>query len=325
MTGTEVALVDAAPFELAWPGDYRRAETLTEIWLRSFRSDHTRRAYWRDLRRWLAWCEQCQVSPRDARIAHADMWIESQRADGCAEASIARRLAAVSSWYGYLIDNTVEDAVPLATRNPAKTRAKPKIDPDYSPTLALSQAEAIRLIAAADAAGVVASALIRLLLVNGLRIGSVLDSRIENLGHDRGHRTLTLQVKGGRKSRVAIPPMVGEAIDAMLAARVGWAESGPLFLTPSGTVPTEVWAWRLVRKLARAAAIPQAEGISPHSLRATAITALLDGGVSLRDAQDFAGHRDPRTTRRYDKSRNSLDRHGAYALAGQLGTDPGDS
>ena len=46
----------------------------------------------------------------------------------------------------------------------------------------------------------------------------------------------------------------------------------------------------------------------------TAITAALNAGVPFRDVQDFAGHADPRTARRYDRSRHNLDRHATYAL-----------
>jgi integrase/recombinase XerD len=75
-------------------------------------------------------------------------------------------------------------------------------------------------------------------------------------------------------------------------------------------------AARIVRRLARAAGIRRR--ISPHSLRHTAITLALDAGVPLRDAQDFARYADPRTTRRYDRGRRSLDRDATYALASFL-------
>jgi integrase-like protein len=79
----------------------------------------------------------------------------------------------------------------------------------------------------------------------------------------------------------------------------------------------------LVRRLARAAGIPAWEKISPHSLRHSAITFALDAGVPLRDVQDYAQHKDPRTTRRYDHSRDSLDRNAAYTVAAYLGLDAG--
>jgi len=55
--------------------------------------------------------------------------------------------------------------------------------------------------------------------------------------------------------------------------------------------------------------------VSPHTLRHAFVTAALDAGASLRDVQDAAGHADPRTTRRYDRARHSLDRHPTYAVA----------
>ena len=73
-----------------------------------------------------------------------------------------------------------------------------------------------------------------------------------------------------------------------------------------------------MRRLARAAAIPSWEQLTPHSLRHTAITLALDAGAALRDVQDFAGHRDPRTTRRYDRARDTLDRNAAYTLTAYL-------
>jgi integrase len=51
-------------------------------------------------------------------------------------------------------------------------------------------------------------------------------------------------------------------------------------------------------------------------LRHAFVTLALDAGVNLRDVQDAAGHADPRTTRRYDRSRHNLDRHPTYLLAG---------
>jgi integrase/recombinase XerD len=53
-------------------------------------------------------------------------------------------------------------------------------------------------------------------------------------------------------------------------------------------------------------------------VRHSAITFALDAGAPLRDVQDYAGHKDPRTTRRYDVSRDSLDRNAAYTVAAYL-------
>ena len=73
-----------------------------------------------------------------------------------------------------------------------------------------------------------------------------------------------------------------------------------------------------MRRLARTAGIETWQELSPHSLRHSAITFALDAGAALRDVQDYAGHKDPRTTRRYDHARDSLDRNAAYAVAAYL-------
>jgi hypothetical protein len=65
-------------------------------------------------------------------------------------------------------------------------------------------------------------------------------------------------------------------------------------------------AARIVTRLARR--IGCSKHFTPHSLRHSAITAVLNAGVSLRDVQEFARHADPRTTVRYDRARHSLDR-----------------
>ena len=76
--------------------------------------------------------------------------------------------------------------------------------------------------------------------------------------------------------------------------------------------------WELVQRTARHASLEEWQRLSPHSLRHTAITLALDAGARLRDVQDFAGHRDARTTRRYDRARESLDRSPTFALTDWL-------
>ena len=64
----------------------------------------------------------------------------------------------------------------------------------------------------------------------------------------------------------------------------------------------------LVHRLVRAADIESWQELSPHSLRHSAITFALDAAAALRDVQDYAGHKDPRTTRRYAPAWGSLNR-----------------
>jgi integrase/recombinase XerD len=155
----------------------------------------------------------------------------------------------------------------------------------------------------------------------GLRVDELAAADVTDLGHDRGHRILTVTRKGGRRATVVLPPATAAAMDAYLtdrAAGTGRPAEGPLLATASGGRLDQAALWKLVRRLARAAGIPSWARLSPHSLRHTAITLALDAGAHLRDVQDFAGHRDPRTTRRYDRARDTLDRNAAYTLTAYL-------
>jgi len=73
-------------------------------------------------------------------------------------------------------------------------------------------------------------------------------------------------------------------------------------------------ATRRLRNLATSAGISTAR-MHPHMLRHTFVTTMLDAGVDIRDVQIAARHADPRTTMRYDRARQNLDRHANYILA----------
>ena len=91
---------------------------------------------------------------------------------------------------------------------------------------------------------------------------------------------------------------------------------GPIFKKRNGQRLDRHAAYRRVARLARAAGIEIA--VTPHTLRHTFVTLSLDAGVSPREVQDAAGHRDPRTTQRYDRGRGNLERHPTYQLAAYL-------
>ncbi len=97
---------------------------------------------------------------------------------------------------------------------------------------------------------------------------------------------------------------------------IGERGEGPIFLTPEGRRLDRHGAGRIVRRVARRAAI--SKPIGPHTFRHAFITAALDAGVPLRDVQEAASHADPRTTMRYDRARASLDRHATYIVAAYI-------
>ena len=194
---------------------------------------------------------------------------------------------------------------------------------DDSPTLGLTKAQARLLVAAADSDGLRSAALIRFLLDNGLRVGSVVGARIENITEDDGHHVILLKGKGDARRKVAVPPPAYNAIMRMLAAR-GNPPSGPLFATRTGRPVDRHYVVRLVRRLAAAAGISVAARLSPHSLRHSFATEALKRGVSLHQLQDDMWHADPRTTEVYNRARNRLDKSAAYVVAGEFEPEADD-
>lgn len=292
---------------LAAPAADDSVTRLIAAWLLSTGSEHTRRAYRADLAQWAAWLADHDVPLLAVARGHVDAFSAGLAALGAAPATIARKVAAISSFYGYAADENVLPA------NPAARARRPAIDPDYSPTHGLDVSEARALITAADADGPRSSAIVRVLLETGMRVSELAAALIENLGAERGHRYITITRKGGREQKLALPPTAAHAVGTATAGRA----AGPVIVTRTGKPMASSEIYRTVRRLARQAGITKK--ITPHSLRHAYATLALDAGVPLRDVQTDLGHRDPRTTRRYDRARERLDRSGAYRVAAVLG------
>lgn len=293
----------------------------TLAWIRSRKSIHTRRAYFRDLADYLAWCEQTGLDPRDATRGDIDTYA-SDRCSTLSPTSLARRLSTLSSWYRYLMSNDV------AAANPVLSVDRPGGDRDTSSTVGLSGPEVSAFMRAARAtASRRDAAILGMLAELGLRVGEALALDLADFRHNRGHRTVRVAGKGGKYRELPIPAPLARDVDAYLADRAALAGvpvedlTGPAFVTATGQRVTQPAVFRLVRRIARAAGLPGADKLSPHSLRHTVATAALDAGAPLRDVQDMLGHADPRTTRRYDRSRGSLDRSPAYLIAGLFAHD----
>jgi integrase len=275
---------------------------------------HTRAAYGRDLRHYFDWCEAHDVPVLEAARSTIDAYARAlaERPQGPRErpaspATVARRLATLSGFYGYAVSEAVLE------RNPVDHVRRPRLGQD-SPTLGLDRGEARRLLRAARSDGPRAHALVALLLHDGLRIGEALGADVSDIAQVRGHHVLNVRRKGGSRRAVALNPATYEA----LATYRGDRADGPLFTTRTGGRFDRSEAWRLIRRLAADADLPGAARLSPHSLRHTFVTLAREAGVPLEDVQDAAGHADPRTTRRYDRGRHNLDRSPSYALGAFL-------
>jgi integrase/recombinase XerD len=195
----------------------------------------------------------------------------------------------------------------LLDHSPAAHVRRPRLDYE-SHAVGLASNELGALLVAAGLGPPAEHALVSLLALNGLRVSEATGANIENLGVERGHRTLVITRKGGKVVTIPLAPRTARAIDLTIGERT----EGPIFLTADGRRLDRHGAGRIVRRIARRAGITKTVG--PHTLRHAFITAP-DAGVPLRDVQEAASHADPRTTMRYDRARTSLDRHATYIVA----------
>lgn len=294
----------------------------TAAWLAA-KKPTTREAYHRDLRSWAEYCDRRGQHPLLARKPDADLfgaWLQEPAGPALTAASAARRMAAVSSWYRYLV------ACDLHERNPFAAAARPRVDRDYSATAFLDETAARRLIAAVEnhrgITGLRDTAAVRLMLQLGIRVTEVCTLTRDSLGTAGGQRTLTIHGKGGKRVVRALPPAAAAALDRYLDARdAATPPPAPahLFTTDTGRAVDRTHLFRLVRRLASEAGLPHPDTITPHSLRHTFATLATERGADLDDLQDAMGHADPRTTRRYQRSARRLERDPAHLVSAALG------
>jgi integrase/recombinase XerD len=151
------------------------------------------------------------------------------------------------------------------------------------------------------------AALAVLLGLNGLRVSEACTTNVEDLGIERGHRTLRIVGKGNKPATVPLVPRTARTVDLA----VGERHEGPILRRRDGHRLDRRTAHRWVRSIGKRAGL---DAVHPHMLRAAFIMAALDAGVPLRDVQIAARHADPRTTTIYDHRRQNFDRHAAYVV-----------
>jgi integrase len=145
----------------------------------------------------------------------AALWARHLEAAGIKNSTAARKLTAVSSFYGWCA------RCGHVRANPAAGLPRPAVDYDTSATPGLTRDQAIALLEAADAGPQAArtAALAATLLYTGARVSELLGADIEDLGTDRGHRVLRVRCKGGKIQALALPAPAADRIDAYLATR----------------------------------------------------------------------------------------------------------
>ena len=210
--------------------------------------------------------------------------------------SVARMLSAFRSFYRYALQHA------LCERDPSAQVAAPKRDRPLPAVLTEDEVE--RLLQAPDTAcprGLRDRAMLELLYASGLRVGELVALRHAQVNRRAG--VLRLSGKGGKERMVPfgecaagwLERYLAEARGALLGTAGGAAED--LFVTRRGRAMTRQAFWQLLRRYARRAGI--AKTLSPHVLRHTFATHLLNHGADLRVVQMLLGHGDLSTTQIY--------------------------
>lgn len=260
-------------------------------------SEHTVSAYRRDLAVYLSWLADVGIDDTTA-ISGATIgrFIADRSAivPAPAATSLARLQSSVRGLHRYLVREGIELEDPSGRLRP------PKAPQRLPKALTIDQVE--RLLAAPSAEepiGIRDRALLELLYATGARVSEAVGLDVDDLAHGD---VLRLRGKGSKERIVPMGSFARNAVDAYLTrVRPGLAAKGKasarLFLGARGAPLSRQSAWLIIRSAAEHAQI--SSDVSPHTLRHSFATHLLQGGADVRVVQELLGHASVATTQIY--------------------------
>jgi site-specific recombinase XerD len=259
----------------------------------------TLEAYRHDLRTYFQWAADASLDVFGATRGHIELYRATLEERGLAPTTIDRRLSTVCGFYRFAhIDGRISS-------NPAQYVRCRRIFANE--VRGMDRGELGAFLFAAERFDRAHAALAVLLGLNGLRVSEACATNVEDLGMERGHRTLQILGKGHKPAVIPLVPRTARTIDLAISER----SEGPILCRADGQRLDRRTAHRWVRSIGRRAGLGV---VHPHMLRSAFIMAALDAGVPLRDVQLAARHEDPRTTTIYDRRRANFDRHAAYVV-----------
>jgi integrase/recombinase XerD len=310
---------------------YGSIAELFEAWIRRRRSPHTQRAYRQDVMGLVQFLELdwpaesyrvLMVTVQDVQ-AYRDML----RQKDAAPKTLNRRIASISGFYKYLAAAAAELRLPITVPNPAHAQfiARESTDPREE-TRALSASRARQLMGYPTGDSVIEyrdRAILKFYLYSGARLATGCRLKVSDFRHEDEATTIRLHEKGDKRRTIGLHYAAAQALGEYIEAAS--ITSGPLFrprLNPrskklANRAMDPATMYRLIesyleklpgaiRELAHPdGSITQTCVYTPHSLRATAATLLLDASIDIRKVQDLLGHRHVTTTQIYDKRRRT--------------------
>ena len=260
---------------------------------------HTLDSYDRDLKALARFAAAAGPPLESLDRSALEAFVRQQMASGLSPRSVARAVAAIRGFYRYLVlDRHLE-------RNPAQDLRPPRAWPALPTFLSIEQVDL--LLAAPDVStprGLRDRAMIEVLYATGMRVSELVGIRAADLHLDADYLTC---IGKGNKERLI--PMGDEAADwvrryqregrpaLVTKARATKRSSPRLFVNMRGGALSRVGFWKILKAYGRHAGLPKS--LSPHVVRHSFATHLLDRGADLRSIQMMLGHTDLSTTQIY--------------------------
>jgi integrase/recombinase XerD len=251
-------------------------------------------AYQRDLEQFAEHVDGRNGLLVSATQADVSGFMEGLRGHGVESRSIARKLSCLRGFYRWLLmDKRVSHDPTLNVETPSSWKVLPKSLAESEVEDMLERTAVAARSADADGLALRDHAILELLYAGGLRVGEIVALREEDLHLDQARA----QVRGkGDKERIV--PLGRSAVEALerylTLGRPGLVKAGvhrALFLSVRGNALTRQWVWEMVRSTNRQA--------SPHMLRHSCATHMVEHGADLRSVQTLLGHADIATTQVY--------------------------
>jgi integrase/recombinase XerD len=251
-------------------------------------------AYERDLALFSEYLESADRVPMTAGQAQVAGFLEHLQKHGVQSRSVARKLSCLRGFYKWLLlDKRIGHDPTVNLESPSSWKVLPKALAQSEVEQMMEQAGTAANHPQADAVALRDRAIVEMLYAGGVRVSELTGLGVEDLSLAEGR--MLVRGKGDKERIVPLGRIAVEALDAYLTrGRPGLAirpGESRLFLSIRGAALTRQWVWQLVKRLD-----PRA---SPHVMRHSCATHMVENGADLRTVQTLLGHADISTTQVY--------------------------
>ncbi|HDP69935.1 MAG TPA: site-specific tyrosine recombinase XerD [Actinobacteria bacterium] len=257
-------------------------------------SKHTIKAYNCDLEQFIDYSKRCDCQIEKVNYLYLRRYLAYLQTIGYTRASIARKLTAVRSFFGFLQREDLMDS------NPAPLISFPKLEKRLPKAVRIGMIDALlNSPDTSSANGQRDRALLEILYGTGIRVGELVQLNLEDINF--AQQEVRVFGKGNKERVVPInQEALGSVKNYLLRRKKSYLkdkDGSALFLNNQGGRLTDGSVRRIIKKYVRQAGIET--GITPHVLRHTFATHLLEAGADLRSIQELLGHVDLSSTQIY--------------------------